>query len=215
LLTAFYMVRAYTLAFHSDPRIDPEVEAHLHESPRSMTGPLWVLAGLSIVGGAALALPELWGHAGPVEAFLAPVWAHASGVHAAEAGHATGPAWGLMGVATLLAFAGMGAAWAAYRQRLPSPEPLERARPMWNLFDQKWYLERGYHALFVRGGTWLAGVLAGAVDQKGVDRAVVGIGSLVALTGEGLRRLQTGYVRSYALSIVVGAVLLAAYFMGR
>jgi NADH-quinone oxidoreductase subunit L len=215
LLTAFYMVRAYTLAFHSDPRIDPEVEAHLHESPRSMTGPLWVLAGLSIVGGAALALPELWGHAGPVEAFLAPVWAHASGVHAAEAGHATGPAWGLMGVATLLAFAGMGAAWSAYRQRLPSPEPLERARPMWNLFDQKWYLERGYHALFVRGGTWLAGVLAGAVDQKGVDRAVVGIGSLVALTGEGLRRLQTGYVRSYALSIVVGAVLLAAYFMGR
>ena len=57
LLTAFYMVRAYTLAFHSDPRIDPEVEAHLHESPRSMTVPLWVLAGLSIVGGAALALP--------------------------------------------------------------------------------------------------------------------------------------------------------------
>ena len=97
-----------------------------------------------------------------------------------------------MGIATVLAFAGMGGAWSAYRQRLPSPEPLERARPLWNLFDQKWYLEQGYHALFVRGGTWLAGVLAGPVDQKGVDRALVGIGSLVALTGEGLAPAPDG-----------------------
>jgi NADH-quinone oxidoreductase subunit L len=58
-------------------------------------------------------------------------------------------------------------------------------------------------------------VLAGPVDQGGVDKAVGNIARLVALTGEGLRRLQTGYVRSYALSILVGAVLLTAYFVGR
>ena len=73
---------------------------------------------------------------------------------------------------------------------------------------------RGGATVFVRGGTWLAQILAGPVDQKGVDGAVGGLAGLVERTGEGLRRLQTGTVRSYAFSMLLGAILAWARSFG-
>src|SRR5581483_10612750 len=95
-ITAFYMFRAYFLAFEGESRMDPEKEAHVHESPATMTIPLLVLAVLSIVGG-WVGLPHgfLWGDRfgdflQPV--FATPAAAHAS-AHAAEsAAHAGGHA---------------------------------------------------------------------------------------------------------------------------
>ena len=71
-LTAFYMFRLLFLAFFGLSRVSPEVEHHIHESPKTMTVPLMILAALSIVGG-WFALPTLWGEESSFEKFLEPV----------------------------------------------------------------------------------------------------------------------------------------------
>ena len=109
------------------------------------------------------------------------------------------------------------AARRAYREpAFAAPEPAERRLgAWWRFFDQKWHIEQGYHALFVRGGTRLSDYLAGPVDQGSIDGAVNGIGRAVEVMGEGLRRLQGGYVRGYAFSVLIGVVVVMAYFVIR
>ncbi|NLC58945.1 MAG: NADH-quinone oxidoreductase subunit L [Armatimonadetes bacterium] len=218
LLTAFYMSRAYYLAFHSNQRLDAHTEAHLHESPPVMTGPLWILAGLSAVAGIVLAGPVLLGRESLIGAYLHPVWEPARHILGHEAAHPPLPTLlGLMAVATAVALAGILAARRAYREpAFAAPEPAERRLgAWWRFFDQKWHIEQGYHALFVRGGTRLSDYLAGPVDQGSIDGAVNGIGRAVEVMGEGLRRLQGGYVRGYAFSVLIGVVVVMAYFVIR
>ncbi len=214
LLTAFYMSRAFYLAFFSDKRMDAHTEEHVHESPASMTLPLWVLAGLSVVGGAIFAYPVLLGHhVHHLGAFLEPVWAPSQAILGSETHQGGVPVLPLMGVATAIAFAGILAARAMYRPRLPRPEPLQRVAPLWNFFDNKWYIERAYHAVFVRGGTALSNVLASTVDQEIIDQTVNGTAKGIGGLGLLLRRVQTGYVRSYAFSILLGVVAIVGFFL--
>ncbi|MBI3944903.1 MAG: NADH-quinone oxidoreductase subunit L [Armatimonadetes bacterium] len=216
-LTAFYMSRAFYLAFFSDQRLDRHVEAHVHESPRSMTRPLWILAGLSILGGAPFGWQALGGGQTTLGAFLDPVWAVAAHGAPEAAHHAPVPNWVLMLFATGVAVVGILIARAGYRTRpFETPEPAQRTLgPFWAFFEDKWHIEAIYHAVFVRGGTALARFLAGPVDQGGVDRAVNGVAGAVGKVGTGLSRAQTGLVRSYAMSILAGAILVVAYFAFR
>src|SRR5947209_5801642 len=125
LMTSFHMFRLMFLTFHGKPRMSHEVEHHIHESPKSMTGPLVVLAACSIFAG-FLGVPHSLGGSNHFEKFLEPVFAKEAPLMEAEkpAQLAAGEKaeqqhntteYSLMGLSLALAFAGWGLAWNLYR----------------------------------------------------------------------------------------------------
>jgi len=193
-LTAFYMGRLFCLTFLGTSRASNEVQHHLHESPWSMTGPLCVLAVLALVGG-LLPVPETAARVvGHVEAPEPPLWS--------------------MLFASALSIGGLGLAYFAYVAR---PELPERAAAglggLYALVRDKYRIDELYDLLVVRPLFGLAAFLANLIDPKLIDGIVNGAGVLVAATSGAARRLQTGNVQHYALSFLLGAILLVGYFM--
>jgi NADH-quinone oxidoreductase subunit L len=85
---------------------------------------------------------------------------------------------------------------------------------LYDVLDNAYYVDRAYQEAIVRPLRAAARGLAEGVEV-GSDRAVDGLAALVARAGAGIRRLQTGLVRNYALAMLVGAVLIVAYFLLR
>jgi NADH-quinone oxidoreductase subunit L len=172
-----------------------------HESPWTMTLPLVVLAGLAAVGG-AMQLPFT------SELHFLEDWLHpVLGDNEASISVATGTKVGLAVVAALISLVGIAIAYAIYLRRLRDPiEP--------EILAEGWRYDRGISAFM--GGPGRSGFEAVTTfDRTVVDGAVNGVGALVRRSGGGLRGLQSGFVRSYALGIAVGAVLLLAYFLAQ
>ncbi len=200
LITAFYMTRMIYLTFFGERRW-PE-QAHPHEAPWVMGLPLAVLAVLAL-GGGMLNTPWRLG----LEHFLEPAF---HGVPIATAG----PGFTQVVLAIVsaeVALAGILLAVAAYRRGL---RPAEE-EPAWDLVRRGYGVDEAYARVFAAGGGAAARLVAGPVDQKGIDGLVNGVGVLVRTIGERLRPLQTGFVRNYGLSILVGAVALLAWFLSR
>ena len=199
LLTAFYMTRMMWLTFFGEARWEDGVEPH--ESPRLMTVPLMVLAGLSVVGGLVNTPFKT-----TLEHFLDPVF---EAVHLAHAPDGS-LAWILAAVSVAAGIIGIGAAILRYRSRVPAEDGSG-----WRLLGSGYYIDDMYAGVFARGGKLGAAWLAFRLDARGIDGAVEGIGSLTRKTAGWLRPLQTGFVRSYGLAIVAGAVGLLAWFLSR
>ena len=172
-----------------------------HESPWTMLAPLVVLAGLAMVGG-GLNLP-FTGDLHFLEHWLEPVLFG----NERHLDVATGTKVGLAAVATVTALVGIALGAAVYlKGRIKPVEP--------QLLADGWKYDDAITA-FV-GGPGRAGFEAAATfDREVVDGAVNGVAGLVRRGGSGLRHLQTGYVRSYALGVAVGVVALLAYFLSR
>ena len=194
-LTAYYMFRLYFVVFQGTYR----GKAHPHESPRVMTIPLVVLGVLAVIGG-YLALPGVYNL---VDSWLAPALGRFGGNAVALA-----PNWGSMAVSVALAGVGIGTAWVIYGRRAPASEPL--SGPLFSFLRNKWYIDELGELVIVRPVLWL-GRLMEAFDRGALDRLVTGIGDWVMAWGESLRPSETGFVRRYALSIILGAVALVAY----
>jgi NADH-quinone oxidoreductase subunit L len=183
-MTAFYMWRLMYMTFYGKSRVAPEVAAHIHESPASMTIPLQVLALGSILAG-WIGVPKIWTvfpeKMRLFEAWLAPVFANEA-VHGAaeEAGHAThdvGLEWLLMGVSIAIAVAGIFIARVFYHIKPEIPESLGAKFPRGHkVLLNKWYLDEIYDFLFVNGLSKGGGRLLGAFDRNVVDGAVNGAG---------------------------------------
>lgn len=241
--TAFYMGRQIWMVFFGEPR--HEAAAHAEESPKIMTVPLMVLAGLSVLGG-ALNLPgvhtlghwlehtiELTKH----ELYL-PAWLKIS--------------WGGLNpivalVSTLLAVLAIYLSWLVYGRKplvAGQPDPLKKPLgPIFTGMENKWFVDEGYWAVFVDRYVDIARFLADVVDwrfwhdwfhdrviagtyvwlsqvalnryadQKGIDAFFNGLGELTKRISVSLRRLQTGFVRSYALAVMLGVVLIVGYLL--
>jgi NADH-quinone oxidoreductase subunit L len=211
LLTAFYMSRQVFMVFFGEPRWhdDPagdagEHEAHApepHESPWLMTAPLVVLAGLAMVGG-GLNLP-FTNRLHFLEHWLEPVLEGNERVLDV----ATGTKVGLAAVAILAAVIGVALAARVYLQH--RAKPVEPA-----ILAEGWRYDSTISAFM--GGPGRAAFQATAdFDRTVIDGAVNGVAGLVRGGGKGLRVLQSGYVRSYALGVAVGVVGLLAYFLTR
>ncbi len=199
LMTAFYMFRLMYLTFHGRPRMSHEVEHHIHESPRSMTLPLMVLAFFAIFAG-FLGMPHSLGGSNRFEAFLKPVFApeatefraeHEAGQLAAgvkEEEHTSPTEYLLMFLSVGAALAGWGLAWRAYRHADKGyREPINvAAKPVYQALYNKWYVDEAYDYLFtgsrklgpLRLGAMGAGEAAWAIDAKVVDGGVNGAGWL-------------------------------------
>jgi NADH-quinone oxidoreductase subunit L len=215
-ITAFYMFRLVFLTFFGESRMDAHVEKHVHESPYSMTVPLMLLAVLSVVGG-WIGIPAVLGGANHFEHWLAPVFhAGAAKGAATPVHHSAALEYGLMGASVAVALCGIGLAWVLYRVRTEKPKQIAEAMP--GLYDavlNKYYVDEIYDFLFVRrirdGSVWLWQ----AFDAMFIDGIVNGIAAVVRGAGDGVRRLQTGVVGNYALSLLLGAILIVGYILAR
>ncbi|MEV1056253.1 NADH-quinone oxidoreductase subunit L [Micromonospora chalcea] len=197
-LTAFYMTRLFVLTFHGPKRWTEDIE-HPHESPKLMTIPLILLAIGSVGAGFLLATSV-------------PDWLTAtnglggeSGEHAPVLAH-----WLLTALSLLVTVLGAGLAWFLFRGGTATePQP---AGVVVTAGRRNLYTDAFNEAVFEKPGIFLTRALV-FLDNRGVDGLVNGLAAAVGGGSGRLRRLQTGFVRSYATSILTGALLVVAAFL--
>ncbi len=206
-MTSFYMFRLFYMTFEGECRADEHTKHHIHESPASMTVPLMILAVLSIVGG-WVGLPEfvLWGNR--FDEFLAPVIHAAHGEHLAESTEII-----LMLASVAVAVGGWFTARTFYVTRPELPKQLADSwADLYETLSQKYYVDEIYDAVFVQPIFVLSNWLWRFFDVAIIDGLVNGAASFVSGNSSVWRRLQTGNVQHYAVSMLVGAVLVLGYF---
>ena len=227
LLTAYYMTRQVILVFFGPARWNDAAAHHdahdapvpqsvgaaanpdphaahgqlqPHESPWTMWVPLVVLAGLSVVGG-ALNLPfskdimflDHW---------LEPV----VGEWSAKTPEVSKLLMALIAIAASLL--GLGLAYLVYaKQKAKAIEPA--------ILTNAWYVDRTYAAVVDGPGRQAFEFVSSTLDKRGVDGAVNGVAGVVRGVGGGLRKVQTGFVRNYAVAVAGGAALVLAWFVTR
>jgi NADH-quinone oxidoreductase subunit L len=208
LLTAFYMFRLIFLTFHGKPRYD-EHHVHVHESPNNMLVPLIVLAVLSIFGG-WFALPAFWGGPDYFANFLAPAFGGGESAAAEASAHAL--ELPLAAVAVTAALIGFAAAFWIYIRQPGKAESLAKSLGRaYTTVLNKYYVDEFYAAVVVKPLVWISdNVLWKFVDVGGIDGSVNGIAYGAASIGDRLRRTQSGNTRSYAVWVVIGAIVVIA-----
>ena len=220
LLTAFYMFRLIFLTFKGKPRYD-EHKVHVHESPNNMLVPLMILAVLSIVGGWFAAPAFLPGgtdyFAKFLEPVLSPLYGSASlgGLKAlASSGEAEAHSLELLlaGIAFVTALVGAVVAYSLYLKRPERADALAKSlKPAYTTLLNKYYVDELYAAVVVRPLVWIStNVLWKGADVAGIDGAVNGIAEGAKAIGDGVRHAQSGNTRSYAVWVVVGALVVIA-----
>jgi len=209
LLTSFYMFRLIFLTFHGKQRYD-EHKVHVHESPRTMLVPLMILAVLSIIGG-WLAAPAMLG-TGPdyFTKFLQPVFGGSEA--AGPEGEARALELTLAGIAVITALIGVTVAFWLYLKRPGKADSLAKSlRGIYTTLLNKYYVDELYAAMIVKPLLWIStNVLWKTADVAGIDGAVNGIAAGITAIGDGVRHTQSGNTRSYAVWVVVGALVVMA-----
>jgi NADH-quinone oxidoreductase subunit L len=208
-ITAFYMTRVMLMTFFGEKRWKARaseatgemIEPHPHESPGIMTWPMIVLAVGSVGAGGLLAI------GGTLEHWLEPV------VGAHEAEHSV-PIWVMTTITLVVVAVGVGIAYRMYATR-PIPETAPDGSALTVAARNDLYGDRFDEDVLMRPGQLLTAGLV-EIDDDAVDGASRGLAALIRGTAERLRQLQTGFARSYALSMLGGAALLiAAVLVGR
>jgi NADH-quinone oxidoreductase subunit L len=210
LLTSFYMFRLIFLTFHGQPRYD-EHHVHVHESPWSMLGPLVGLAVLSVIGG-WLAAPALWGGPDYFASFLAPVFVSPESAGAVDEAAVHQLEIILAVVAVASALVGLGVAYWLYLRRPDKPGQIAKSvRPIYNTLLHKYYVDEFYDAAVVKPMMWVStNVLWKIVDVAGIDGTVNGLARGTTSIGDTVRHTQSGNTRSYAVWVVIGALVVIA-----
>jgi len=241
-MTAFYMWRLMNMTFYGKSRVKPEVAAHIHESPASMTIPLSVLALGGIFAGWG-ATRKLWGLPGMFhgfESWLAPVFSSAAAEAAEQGAHDASTEWVLMAVSVAIAIIGIVVARYFYHHKPTVPDSIEKAlKPLHGLLYNKYYVDQLYDALFVNRmkdlaltlGAFDRGVINGiGVDGSGwltritssvsmvwdswiVDGLVNLAARIVWVLSYPVRMLQTGRVSRYALFMLLGVLIFLGYYL--
>jgi NADH-quinone oxidoreductase subunit L len=217
-MTAFYMFRLMGMTFWGPSHVDPEVEHHIHESPKTMTRPLILLAIPAVFLGLAIGFPP---ENGLLHTWLAPVFAKTI-----EASGRTEAAYNFFGidgvlaiVTTTLVACAIGLAWRLFGVNIrwfgihaePRPDRVRelsaspRLAALYKGSSNKWWFDEINNQLFVVWG----GKLAAACfwfDRRVIDGTVNGIGTVTTDAGAKLRQIQTGRVQNYALGIAIGLI---------
>ncbi len=195
-ITAFYMTRLMVMTFFGKPRWAEGV--HPHEAPPVMTGPMVLLALGSVGAGFVLVLGSA------LQDWLAP----AVGESIERGAHTISPL--VLTLITLLVVVGGAAGgFVAFGLRQVPTEAPTRVSPLTLAARRDLYTNAFYESVLMRPGQWLTRALV-FLDARGVDGIVNGTAALFGGGSGRLRRLQTGFVRSYALSMLAGTVLVVA-----
>ena len=241
-LTALYMFRLLYLAFFGEHRghgthgthgmhgMDGEHGSHgtdsapsvssvpsvVHDAPSAMAIALVVLAIGSVVAG-FIGIPHALGGHNWIDSFLAPSF-HAAGAAepVAEAHADTTTELGLMALSVLVAVAGIFVATTLYLRRPGAAEDIAaRFRGVYQTLLNKYYVDEIYDAVVVQPVKRSAVALWRGFDATLIDGTVNGVGLVVRGWSAVLRRLQTGSVRAYAMSLLIGVVTIVGYYLWR
>ncbi len=235
-LTAYYMFRLIFMTFYGEPRMDEHKAEHVHESPRTMTWPLIVLAAGSVVAG-FIGLPP-WLGPNLFEHFLEP--ALATAYHGESHGHHSAALEvGLALLSVLVAAAGALLAYLFFVRGWDGMAALrQRLAPLRRLIANKYYVDEAYDALVVERtkdsgdalswfdakvvdgavngsalATRITAWISGQADIHVVDRIVNLVGETVNFFSAAFRKLQTGLMQSYALYFVIGLVFAVTVYI--
>ncbi len=211
-LTAFYTFRLIYLTFYGRSKVSEEVKQNIHESPRIMTVPLIILAFLSIVGG-FVGIPHLFNK---FEHFLDPVFSQFIVLEVAEGGNGLlNLELSFMAISALIAFMGIGFAYYFYISKPSIPvEITSKMKGIYSFLCNKWYVDELYDLIIVRPLNFISKVILWRwMDVKIIDGLVNNVAVLVGKSSSLLRRVETGMVQNYALSIVLGVVIIIGYFL--
>ncbi|MEU6330259.1 NADH-quinone oxidoreductase subunit L [Streptomyces sp. NPDC047049] len=193
-ITAFYMTRVMLMTFFGEKRWNPD-EVHPHESPKVMTVPMIVLALGSVFAGGLFSVNEAF------VKWLEPVTSFAHG-------HSPVSATTVTASTIVVLLIGVGIAWLMYGRK-PVPALAPRGSLLTRAARRDLLQDDFNHVVFVRGGEELTGTLV-QLDRSLVDGAVNGTAASMGGLSGLLRRLQTGFVRSYAVQMLGGAAVLVA-----
>jgi NADH-quinone oxidoreductase subunit L len=198
-LTAFYMTRALVMTFHGERRWEDDV--HPHEAARSMTLPMIALGVLSLIGGYLL----IFG--GGFQHWLTP----SVGPSVEEGVHTVSKV--VLTIITLVVVAlGVLGGWVAFgRKPIPVSQPVG-VSPVTTAARRNIYADAFNEVILQRPGQWLSRALV-YFDNRGVDGAVTGLAAAFGGGSARLKRVQTGFVRSYALSMLGGTVAVVAVLL--
>ncbi|MFE3990935.1 NADH-quinone oxidoreductase subunit L [Streptomyces goshikiensis] len=203
-ITAFYMTRVMLLTFFGEKRWQPDAaghEPHPHESPKSMTVPMVILAFGSVFAGAFFEIGERF------LKWLEPVTGY-------EHGNSPVSAMAVTASTMVVLVVGVGIAWSMYGRR-PVPVLAPRGSLLTRAARRDLLQDDFNHVVLVRGGEHLTRSLV-YVDHSLVDGVVNGTAASVGGLSGRLRKLQNGYARSYAVSMFGGtAILIAATLLMR
>lgn len=230
-VTAFYTFRMFFMVFHGDERMDDETLTHLKESPKSITVPLILLAIPTILAGFWIESVGLGSYFG--EAFNTGLF-NPDHLKQIEAGLREAPAeymhstlsniqyesllgfiaHGLLSIPVWLALAGVGAAWYLYMKNDELLDNLsDRLRGISRLLENKYYFDEFYQrtvvspSIYLGNGLWMLG------ERLLIDGFINSLARSIQRLAQGVRHVQTGYLYHYAFSMVVGIMLMAAWFI--
>lgn len=210
-ITAFYMTRVMLMTFFGErrwqARAEAEPVAQPHESPAVMTVPMIALAVGSVAAGGLLAV------GGTLEHWLAPVWTEFGA--APEHGELPVPVWLVTAATLVVVLVGVAIAWRQYgAAAVPVTAPSD-VSGLTVAARRDLYGDAADEALFMRPGQQLVAGLS-VVEDRGIDGAVRAVPAVLGYASAALRRLQSGFVRSYALYMFLGATfVVAAVLVGR
>ena len=209
-LTAFYMFRMIFLVFYGKSRVDNDVAIHIHESPKVMTIPLIILAFLSVVGG-FINIPH---YAPTFEHFLDPVITKYTNIESAHH-YPFSLEVAFMGISLVIASIGI---FLAYKFYLKDPAASDRIRDrfkaIYTLLSNRYYVDEIYNAVFVKPFVKVSDLFFHRfVDVIIIDGFVNTSGKLMHALAGGFRRMHTGVVQVYALSIILGVVVFLGYLI--
>ena len=216
-MTAFYMFRLVYMTFHGKERMDEKTKSHIHESPKTMTIPLMILAVLSIVGG-WVGLPHIFGVINHFEHWLEPVMATSSHVAVGHAllssGTDASAEWGLMGASVALVLVAIFLARLFYSKK---PELAtnfqQKLKGIHKLLLNKYYVDEIYGAVIIRPLIYFSLFLWKFIDVVIIDGFLNGMAILYNDISETFRRGQDGKLRSYATIFAGGVILILFYFL--
>ncbi|MEX0850679.1 MAG: proton-conducting transporter membrane subunit, partial [Gaiellaceae bacterium] len=200
LLTGAYSFRLYYTVFHGKQAEAPAEHAHAAhgEGPLSMLVPVGILAVLSAIGG-LLSIPGVW------HPFTH--WIEETGEALVEP--TTGQEYLTSAISVALAIVGILLARRAFQR----DRQLVMQPGAWRVFEHKLYFDELYDALFYRPAVALANALRRNVEEPVIERSLDEIGSGTIQAGGGLARVQTGLLRTYALAIAFGVLVLVVVFV--
>lgn len=209
VLTALYMFRLLFLTFFGEFRGGHHGHEQVHESPKVMTVPLMILAVLSAIGG-FLGLPALFGNLHWINHYLEPVFA--SNPRLAEHHESAGLEIAIA-VTTIVV---IGVIWWAcnekYVKKKVAVQLVESQLPWWyRLSYHKFYVDELYARVVVKPVEWFGDFFRDKFEPNVIDGAVNSMGNLTVWLSGQLRKIQTGNIGFYVLSMVIGMVLLLIY----
>jgi NADH-quinone oxidoreductase subunit L len=213
-VTALYSFRMFFLVFHGEGPRDEHAKAHLHESPLVVTVPLILLAIPSVIIGWPTVGPMLFGD-----------W-FASSIHVlpqhdvlAKMGEGYHGSFGFLlhglGLVTLLAIGGAGAAWYIYMKQPELADQIKgRLEPLYKMLDKKYWFDEAYQFLFAGGSRGIGKLLWNYGDRRLIDEIIInGSAWAVGWFAGVARSIQSGYLFHYAIAMILGLLMLLTWFV--